>query len=78
MFVNEQKINKNNELYLIIDNFKHYLYKLLFYNFVLNLYFRIKSKINFMCLLSQHSFLQLFITIYRRNYELQIMNFKKR
>ena len=71
-------MNENDELYLIIDNFEHRLCKLSLYNFVLNLYFRIKLKINFMRLSPQHNFLQLFITIYRRNYELQIMNFEKR
>ena len=78
MFVDEQKMNENDESHLIIDDLEHRLCKLSLHDFVLNSYFRIESKINFMRLSSQHDFLQSFMTIYRRNYELQMMNFEKR
>ena len=39
MFVDKQKMNKNDKLYLIINDFEHCLYKLSLYDFILNLYF---------------------------------------
>ena len=78
MFVDKQKMNENDELHLIVDDSEHRLCKLSFHDFVLNSYFRIESRINLMRLSSQHDFLQSFMTIYRRDYELQMMNFEKR
>ena len=78
MFINKQKINNNDETHFVVNDSKHRLTKLLLQNFVLNSYFRIETNINLIRLLLQHDFLQLFITIYKRNYELQMLNFNKR
>lgn len=77
MFVDKQKLNKIDESHFVVENTAHRLCKLSIHEFVLNAYFRIETKINFMRLLSHHVFLQSFMTIYQRNYELQIMNFEK-
>ena len=78
MSINEQKINDSDETHFVVDDSKHRLIKLSLQNFVLNLYFRIEANINLMRLSSQHDFLQSFMTIYKRNYELQMLNFDER